>query len=59
MTKAFYEGRSLNKFGKAATLSITDGTTQDVAKAVAFLASDNAKWMTGSAMPVDGGFMSQ
>lgn len=32
------------------------GRPQDVAKAYVFLASDDAQWMTGVAMPVDGGF---
>ncbi|WP_447791984.1 SDR family NAD(P)-dependent oxidoreductase [Pseudomonas farris] len=32
------------------------GTAQDVAKAVAFMASDDAQWMTGSLLTVDGAF---
>lgn len=32
------------------------GTAEDVAKAAVFLASDDALWMTGSALTVDGGF---
>lgn len=32
------------------------GTTGDVAAAVAFLASDDAAWITGVALPVDGGY---
>ncbi|MNG18475.1 2-(R)-hydroxypropyl-CoM dehydrogenase [compost metagenome] len=35
------------------------GTAQDVAKAVAFLASDDAQWMTGSLLTVDGAFTAQ
>jgi glucose 1-dehydrogenase len=32
------------------------GTPQDIGKAVAFLASDNADYITGAILPVDGGF---
>lgn len=32
------------------------GTTEDVARAVLFLASDDAAWVTGHALVVDGGF---
>lgn len=33
------------------------GEPQDVARAVAFLASDAASWITGVTLPVDGGFL--
>lgn len=33
----------------------TEGTAWDVAKAVAFLASDDARWITGVMLPVDAG----
>ncbi len=29
---------------------------EDIADAVAFLVSDQAKWITGAALPVDAGF---
>jgi NAD(P)-dependent dehydrogenase (short-subunit alcohol dehydrogenase family) len=32
------------------------GDAHDVAKAVAFLASDESEWITGAVIPVDGGF---
>ena len=31
-------------------------TAEDVAAAVAFLASDEARWITGHTLPVDGGY---
>ena len=31
------------------------GTPQDIAQAAVFLASDNASWITGSILAVDGG----
>ena len=32
------------------------GTPEDVAYAALFLASDEAQWITGVALPVDGGY---
>ncbi|WP_104136075.1 SDR family NAD(P)-dependent oxidoreductase [Cryobacterium sp. Y62] len=37
------------------TLLGTEGTAWDVAEAVAFLASDQSRWITGVALPVDAG----
>jgi NAD(P)-dependent dehydrogenase (short-subunit alcohol dehydrogenase family) len=33
------------------------GTPEDIAKAALFLASDEAAWITGAALTVDGGMM--
>ena len=33
------------------------GEPQDIAAAVAFLGSDNAAWITGHALPVEGGVL--
>ncbi len=35
------------------------GTPQDVADAVAYLLADSGRWITGTALPVDGGFTAQ
>jgi len=35
------------------------GAPQDVAGAAIFLASEEAGWITGAALPVDGGFTAQ
>jgi NAD(P)-dependent dehydrogenase (short-subunit alcohol dehydrogenase family) len=32
------------------------GTPQDIARAAVFLASDDAGWVTGIGLPVDGGY---
>jgi len=32
------------------------GTPEDLAKAAVFLASEDAGWVTGVALPVDGGY---
>ncbi|MCJ1411822.1 hypothetical protein MMC19_005914 [Ptychographa xylographoides] len=41
---------------KAETPWDRTGTPADVAKVAVFLASDDAGWVTGVAVPVDGGF---
>jgi NAD(P)-dependent dehydrogenase (short-subunit alcohol dehydrogenase family) len=34
-------------------------TPEDIAAAVAFLASDDARWITGHTLPIDGGYCAQ
>ena len=41
---------------KAAPLG-TEGTAWDVAWACLFLSSDEARWVTGAVLPVDGGLL--
>ena len=43
--------------GRQRTLLPRFGTPHDIARACVFLASDDASWITGSAMVVDGGWM--
>ena len=35
------------------------GLPEDIAAAVAFLASDEADWITGVVLPVDGGYLAK
>lgn len=45
------------RMAAATTLLGTEGDGWDVARAVAFLASDEARWITAATLPVDGGAM--
>lgn len=49
---------AVEKAGKA-TLMKRLGTPEDVAKLTLFLASDQASWMTGSAVTLDGGILNK
>jgi NAD(P)-dependent dehydrogenase (short-subunit alcohol dehydrogenase family) len=35
----------------------TEGTAWDIARAALFLTSDDARWVTGVCLPVDGGML--
>lgn len=48
----------MNKLRSEAGLLGTSGTGWDVGHAVAFLASDEARWITGAMLPVDAGVLS-
>lgn len=50
------EGEMRDLRRKAAPLG-TEGTAWDIAHAALFLASDEARWITGVVLPVDGGLM--
>jgi NAD(P)-dependent dehydrogenase (short-subunit alcohol dehydrogenase family) len=46
---------ALREARRRRSLLQTEGTAWDVAAAVAFLASDQARWITGVVLPVDAG----
>ncbi len=51
-------GETSDKTREGRRLSVplqTEGTAWDVAWAAVFLASDEARWITGVSLPVDGG----
>ena len=56
MVRPFLEDKELNAGLHQQSPWPHLGTALDVAKAATFLASDDALWMTGSALTVDGGF---
>ena len=59
MTKGNYEDEEVNREMIATTPWGDWGTPEDVAKAAVFLASDDAAWVTGVGLPVDGGYLAQ
>ena len=59
MTKGDVEDEQITASRMANTPWKTWGRADDVAKAALFLASDNAAWVTGVALPVGGGFMAR
>lgn len=59
MTKNLFEHEQISAFMKASTPWWNAGSVAEVAKAAVFLASDDAAWVTGAALSVDGGFVAQ
>lgn len=56
MVRSFLEKDDTNKLLHDLTPWPRVGTAEDVARAAVFLASDDAEWMTGSMLTVDGAF---
>ena len=59
MTKANVEDEKVNDERMAQTPWGTWGEARDVAQGALFLASEHAAWVTGVALPVDGGFLAR
>lgn len=59
MTRVNYTQDAVNKMMTDTTPWGEWGRPEDVAKAAVFLASDDAAWVTGIGLPVDGGYLAQ
>ena len=59
MTKDLFRTEHTKALLKASTPWWNDGNVEDVAKAAVFLASEDAAWVTGVPLPVDGGTVAQ
>ena len=59
MTRPNFDQKDINDWMRATTPWGEWGVAQDVAKAAVFLASDDAAWVTGVGLPVDGGYLAQ
>lgn len=59
MTKVNYEDPAVSAHMVATTPWGEWGNVADVAKGAVFLASDDAAWVTGVPLPVDGGYLAQ
>jgi len=57
MTRVLHTDKFRQEYSAAIPMN-RYGTTDEIAAAVSFLASDGAAYVTGIAMPVDGGFLS-
>ena len=59
MTKINYEDEQVSSQMVSMTPWGGWGNVADVAKGAVFLASDDAAWVTGVPLPVDGGYLAQ
>lgn len=59
MTKPVWDNDTLREEVNIMTPLAEWGVAEDVAKTVVFLASDDAAYVTGVALPVDGGYTAQ
>lgn len=57
MTKANVESKEISDRLMARTPWGTWGEVEDVAQGALFLVGESANWVTGIALPVDGGFL--
>jgi 3-oxoacyl-[acyl-carrier protein] reductase len=57
-TELFHEGKTPEMVARLASLAALDriGEPEDIARVVAFLASDEASWISGQCLGVNGGF---
>lgn len=56
MTQALHTAKFREEYSRAIPMN-RYGTTSEIASAVAYLVSDDASYVTGISMPVDGGFL--
>lgn len=56
MNRAFHDVPELWSAIQASTVLPHPGRPEDIAAAIVFLASEDAAWITGALLPVDGGF---
>jgi NAD(P)-dependent dehydrogenase (short-subunit alcohol dehydrogenase family) len=59
MVRSAMEDETLNKEIRCATPWPRLGLPEDIGKAVLFLSSDGASWITGAILNVDGGYISR
>ena len=59
MTKPLYEDEQVSSLLVSMTPWGEWGNVADVAKGAVFLASDDAAWVTGVPLPIDGGFIAR
>lgn len=59
MTKGLFANEQIATSMRQSTPWWNDGNVSDVARAALFLASEDSAWVTGVALPVDGGFVAR